>query len=119
VKGQWNVYNIPLADFGFTNKIILKFGLQDETGVASNVIYFCNIGFVPTTNSPAGPPPALGITTYSNQPVVIFPTTSGTGYVVQMTTNLTSGNWVTVTDGVPFTGVKITNAPGTAFFQLY
>jgi len=36
-----------------------------------------------------------------------------------MTTNLTSGNWVTVTDGVPFTGVKITNAPGTAFFQLH
>jgi hypothetical protein len=118
VKGQWNVYHIPLADFGFTNKIILKFGLQDETGVASNVIYFCNIGFVSNSNPPAGPPPALGITTYSNQPVVIFPTATGTGYVLQTTTNLASGNWVTVTNGVPFTGVEIINAPGTAFFRL-
>jgi hypothetical protein len=36
-----------------------------------------------------------------------------------MTTNLTSGNWVTVTNGIPFSGVQITNAPGTAFFRLH
>jgi hypothetical protein len=35
-----------------------------------------------------------------------------------MTTNLTSGNWVTVTNGIPFIGLQITNAPGTAFFRL-
>jgi hypothetical protein len=47
---------------------------------------------------------------FDDEPLVpFFPTT----------TNLTSGNWVTVTDGVPFTGLKMTNAPGTAFFQLH
>jgi hypothetical protein len=48
----------------------------------------------------------------------MFPTAAGAGYMVQMTTNLTSGDWVTVTNGVPFTGLEVTNAPGTAFFRL-
>jgi subtilisin family serine protease len=66
-----------------------------------------------------GPPPALGITAYSNRPVLIFPTAAGTGHVLQMTTNLTSGSWTTITNGVPFTGVEITNGPSPAFFRLY
>lgn len=65
------------------------------------------------------PLPALGITTYNQQPVVLFPVTViGTNYVLLMTTNLTSGNWVVVTNGVLFTGIQITNAPANAFFQL-
>jgi len=35
-----------------------------------------------------------------------------------MSTNLASGNWVTVTNGAMFIGVQVTNAPGTAFFRL-
>jgi hypothetical protein len=62
-------------------------------------------------------PPALGITTVSSLPVVVWPA-SATNYVLQMTTNLTSGNWVTVTNGILFNAVQITNAPGTAFFRL-
>jgi hypothetical protein len=62
--------------------------------------------------------PAVGIGIYSNSPVVFFPTTPGTNFVLQMTTNLASPNWVTVTNGVPFTGVEITNAPSPAFFRL-
>jgi hypothetical protein len=62
--------------------------------------------------------PAVGICIYSNSPVVFFPTTPGTNYVLQMTTNLVSPNWVTVTNGVPFSGVEITNAPSPAFFRL-
>jgi len=65
------------------------------------------------------PPPAIGISIYGNQPVVFFPTAPGTDFVLQMTTNLASGNWVTVTSGVPFSGIQITNAPATAFFRLY
>ncbi|MEI7902544.1 MAG: hypothetical protein WCK89_20030 [bacterium] len=42
-------------------------------------------------------PPAVGITTVSSLPVVVWPT-SGTNFVLQMATNLTSGNWVTVTN---------------------
>lgn len=63
-------------------------------------------------------PPALGILTYSNSPVVFYPTAAGSNYVVQMTTNLQTGNWVTVTNGVPFSGLQITNAPTPAFFRL-
>lgn len=64
------------------------------------------------------PPPPLGITTYSNQPVVIFPAATGSGYVVQMTTNLASSIWITAPNGVPFSGVQFTNAPPNVFFRL-
>jgi alpha-tubulin suppressor-like RCC1 family protein len=67
----------------------------------------------------SGPPPALAITTYSNQPVILFPTGPAYGFVLQMTTNLASSNWVTVTNGIPFSGVQITNAPAAAFFRFY
>jgi hypothetical protein len=64
-------------------------------------------------------PPALGIATYSNKPAVFFPTATGTNFVLQMTTNLASGNWVAVTNGVPFSCVVITNPPANAFFRLH
>ena len=65
------------------------------------------------------PPPALGISTYSSQPAVFFPTATGTNYVLQMSTNLASGNWVTVSNGIPINGLIITNPPTTAFFRLH
>jgi hypothetical protein len=61
----------------------------------------------------------LGITMVGNLPVVVWPA-AATNYVLQMTTNLASGNWVTVTNGIPFSGLQITNAPpGAAFFRLH
>jgi alpha-tubulin suppressor-like RCC1 family protein len=63
-------------------------------------------------------PPTLAITTYNGQPVVLYPVTGG-NFQVQMTTNLASSNWVTVSNGVPFMSVQITNAPGTVFFRLH
>lgn len=63
-------------------------------------------------------PPLEGIAIYSNSPVIFFPTSPGTNFSVQMTTNLNSPAWVTVTNGVPFSGVQITNAPSNAFFRL-
>jgi len=62
--------------------------------------------------------PSLGIATVSSLPVVVWPA-SATNVVLQMTTNLASGNWVTVTNGIPFSGVQITNASGNAFFRLH
>lgn len=61
------------------------------------------------------PPPAIGITTVNSLPAVTWPAT-GTNFTLQMTTNLTSGNWVTFTDGIPFNGnpffgLEITNVP--------
>jgi hypothetical protein len=69
-------------------------------------------------NTSVKPAPPLGITTVSSLPVVVW-TASATNFVLQMTTNLASGNWVTVTNGIPFIGVQLTNAPGTAFFRLH
>ena len=35
-----------------------------------------------------------------------------------MSTSLASTNWVTVTNGVWFVGLQVTNASGTVFFRL-
>jgi hypothetical protein len=70
------------------------------------------------------PLPPLGIAAYSNRPVLFFPlpasfpTSVGTNFVLQMTTNLGSSNWVNVTNGISFICVQITNAPSNAFFRL-
>jgi hypothetical protein len=63
-------------------------------------------------------PPPLGISLYSNAPVVFYPTASGTNFSVQMATNLAAPVWVPVTNGIPFSGIQITNAPTNAFFRL-
>jgi len=67
------------------------------------------------------PLPTLGVTMYSNQPVLILPYLAqsiGTHFQVQMTTNLASGNWVAVTNTVPFIAVQITNVPSGSFFRI-
>jgi len=74
-------------------------------------------GYIIFYYAPCPAQPALGISTVSNLPVVVWPA-SATNCVLQMTTNLSSGNWVTVTNGIPFNGLQITNAPSNAFFQL-
>ena len=87
--------------------------------------YYGELGdgsFASETNRPeqvVALPPALGISIYGNQSVVFFPTSTGTNFVLQMTTNLASGNWATVTNGIPFSGLQITNAPSPAFFRLH
>jgi hypothetical protein len=63
-------------------------------------------------------PPVIAIAMLNNLPVVVWPTMSGSNFVLQMTTNLSSGNWVTVTNGIPFSGLQITNAPDSAFFRM-
>lgn len=48
VVGQWATYKIPLADFGLTNPLVLKFSIADGSGdPAGSIIYFDNIGFSP------------------------------------------------------------------------
>ena len=65
-------------------------------------------------------PPAVAISTYGNQPAVFFPTATGTNFVLQMTTNLTQPvNWVTVSNGVPISGIIVTNPAANAFFRLH
>ena len=72
------------------------------------------------------PPPRLGISTYSNAPVIFFPTASGTNYattaggtnyILQMATNIASPVWVTVTNAVPFTGFQVTRTRRQTHFS--
>ena len=69
----------------------------------------------------AWPPPSpTGIGAYSNLPVVYYPTTTGnSNYVLQMSTNLATTNWVTVSNYVPMTAIMVTNALPNAFFRLH
>jgi BspA type Leucine rich repeat region (6 copies) len=68
--------------------------------------------------------PALGVSTYTKQPVLFyalpaaFPASIGTNFVLQMTTNLASSNWVTITDAIPIVCVQITNPLNPAYFRL-
>lgn len=59
----------------------------------------------------------LGIAAASSLPVIVWPAAT-TNFVLQTTTNLVTGPWVTVTNGIPFSGLQITNAPHTTYFRL-
>jgi uncharacterized repeat protein (TIGR03803 family) len=62
-------------------------------------------------------PPSLGIASIGNQVVVYWPASAST-YVLQSTTNLSSTNWVSVSNGVPIIGVTLPNSPSGGFFRL-
>jgi hypothetical protein len=49
--GAWNTYTIPLSALGIVNTEILKFILQDKTGLASNTFWVANLGFIRTSSS--------------------------------------------------------------------
>lgn len=48
VVGQWGSYKIPLSAFQLTDPTVLKFAIQDDTGLSSNVFYIDNVGFSAT-----------------------------------------------------------------------
>ena len=54
----------------------------------------------------------------TKQPVIIYPPQLGTNFVLQMTTNPASGDWVTVTNAVSLISMEITNVPANAVFRL-
>jgi endoglucanase len=47
VVGEWTTYKIPLADLGVAGQHVFKFAIQDKTGLANNVFYLNDIGFLP------------------------------------------------------------------------
>jgi hypothetical protein len=59
---------------------------------------------------------------YGSQPVVLFPGANAAinnSPELQTRTNLVAGAWVTASNGIPFTGLEITNTPGPVFFRLH
>lgn len=102
----------------WSNSGILEF-TNSGGNLSTNAITFAG-GFASMGVYFQFPPPAtptLGITLVSNLPVAVWPACA-TNWVLQMTTNLASGNWVTVSNGIPFCGLQLTNSPGNAFFRL-
>ena len=63
------------------------------------------------------PSPSLGLVSAGRQEVIYWPAWA-TNYVLQSTTNLSSPNWVTVSNGPPIIGVTLTNALPATFFRL-
>jgi formylglycine-generating enzyme len=59
----------------------------------------------------------LDIVTAGNQSVLFWPTTLP-NYILQSTTNLTSPNWLTVSNDVPINAVAVTNTSPASFFRL-
>jgi len=64
-------------------------------------------------------PPQLQVTTVGNMPVVFWQD-DGFSRTLQTTTNLQSGKWITVSNGVPLIGLQVTNVSNQpkAFFRL-
>jgi hypothetical protein len=69
------------------------------------------------------PPPALNINFSSGNNMITWPTNSPAGFVLQVSTNLVSSNWTTITNGVVTTNgeyqvtVPPTNGPAS-FYRL-
>jgi uncharacterized repeat protein (TIGR03803 family) len=66
--------------------------------------------------------PPLSITpvssqTASNQTVVFWPVWA-LNYTLQSTTNLTTGTWVSASNGVPVSGLQLTNSAPAMFYRL-
>jgi hypothetical protein len=93
-----------------TDRIVVCDGFTDST------IYNDVWALQYTPPSPA-PAPVLSIAAAGNQSVLYWPA-SASNYVLQITTNLSSPNWVAVTNGTPIIGVTLTNALPAAYFRL-
>jgi formylglycine-generating enzyme required for sulfatase activity len=80
---------------------------------------FClSVALFVGVHSTLAQPTNLGIAVAGNQTVLFWPTTF-TNYILQSTTNLTSPNWVAVSNGVPMTAISVTNTSPAMFFRLY
>lgn len=63
--------------------------------------------------------PALAITSAGSHVFVLWPSSAGTNFILETTTNVATGPWVPATNGVPQTAYMFTNtgAPAT-FYRL-
>jgi hypothetical protein len=106
--GNYDDYPTSLAVDGSGNVYVTGY----STGSGSSRDY--------VTIKYSGPtPPALGISPYGGNQTALFYPASGTNFVLQTTTNLADGPWVTVSNAAPLYGAFVTNAPGNAFFRLH
>jgi uncharacterized repeat protein (TIGR03803 family) len=123
-----NLYNFPLGKTNAANLYTNSSGALPVAGLIllGNTLYgtaalggLHGEGTVFALNLP--PPPSLAIAPSSNQVVISWPV-SASAYVLQTTTNLGSGSWSNITNGIATAGANkvFTNAAGSqaAFFRL-
>jgi hypothetical protein len=68
--------------------------------------------------TPFPPAPTLGFGSAGSGQMGIFWPASANNYVLQSSTNLSSGIWTTVTNGAPLIGVIVTNTSPGSFYRL-
>lgn len=62
--------------------------------------------------------PPLSVGSAGGQIIVLWPAAAGTNFIVQTTTNLATGPWVTATNGVPQISLIFSNTSPARFFRL-
>ena len=68
--------------------------------------------------TPFPPAPFLGICSGGSGQTALFWPASATNYILQTSTNLNSGIWTPVTNGMPIIGVIVSNTSPQSFFRL-
>jgi DNA-binding beta-propeller fold protein YncE len=105
-----NAGNLYEADSGSGK--IFKFNSRGiSTPFASGLNAPALLAFEPSA-------PSLNISQGTGSQMVLYWPAVGSIYDLQTATNLSSTNWVTVTNGMQITGVVVTNASPSAFFRL-
>ncbi len=98
--------------FASTNIHPVTITVVDSTSVTA----IANI----TISAPASPPPALNIISGGGGVITVTWPTAPPGFVLQLNTNLTNTNWITLpnTTSGSTNIYSLTNPPGDAFFRL-
>lgn len=124
-------YSFP---FAFGEPVGLAFDntgnlfVTDPFSISGKIYEFHGAGLVPIVfasglSGPSfiafqfSPPPALNIAPAGNQVALYWPALAA-HYNLQTVTNMSSTNWVTVSNGTPIIGVTLTNTQPAAFFRL-
>ena len=121
LPGLLTAYNDNSSPVTFTLSTLTSASVTGGVAITTNNAAMSGtLAVIYTYTPPAPTPSALGIAMYSNQPVLFYPAAGNGGYVLQMNTNLVTGNWVTVSNTVPMIAVLVTNTPkSAAFFRLH
>lgn len=106
-----------------TGSIVVSGNLNTNVAGTYTVTYSVTdpAGNSATTNRTVvlDPLPALGVAaTPANQTALFWAPATNGSFIIQTTTNLAEGNWVTVTNGRPLIGFYVTNTAPAAFFRL-
>jgi uncharacterized repeat protein (TIGR03803 family) len=124
-NGYKQLYNFPNSGDGKTPDASFVPGVAPDGSVLFYGTTSSGVGTVATygtvfavlVNPPMTITPAAYQQSASNQVTLFWPGWAQ-GAVLQQTTNLTSGTWVPVTNGLPVTGIQVTNAAPNVFYRL-